>query len=144
MANKIVPILVQDEDFSRNLKEYYKAKADKKDAVARENEALNYCCNFLNYTKDNTPGTVRYADGNFELTFRQKTHTEVDVDALFEYAKEQRISISELRTLFDFKLKVKEETFYMLTEEARRPFEAFISTKYDSPDKEIKLIDKEK
>lgn len=120
MANRIESIQVVDEEFSKDLAGYFSALADKKKADEDAKASLARCLEFVGYDK-NAPGTVRYSDNAYELTLTQTVRREVDVDALFEYVKEKRIPLSELRSVFQFKLEVKQKNFYMLPEERRSP-----------------------
>lgn len=136
MANRIESIQVWDEEFSKDLAGYFAAMADKKKADEEAKASLARCLEFVGYDR-NAPGTVRYTDKAFELTLTQTVKREVDVDALFEYAKKERIPLSELRNVFQFKLEVKQKNFYMLPEDRRREFEPFITSKFGEPKKEI-------
>lgn len=136
MANRIESIQVVDEEFSKDLAGYFAAMADKKKADEEAKASLARCLEFVGYDR-NAPGTVRYTDNAFELTLTQTVKREVDVDALFEYAKKERIPLSELRNVFQFKLEVKQKNFYMLPEDRRREFEPFITSKFGEPKKEI-------
>lgn len=143
MGNKIQSEYRNDEDFSRNLDAYYKASAKMTEAKKEMSDALSSIFDYLGYTNDNTPGTVRYKDDKYEITLKQKVNKSVDANGLMDYARQNRIPVSKLQELFRFKLEIKAKEFKNASSEDKDGFIPFITTSYGTPDKTIELISKE-